>query len=75
MLLKIVCLLMCRMLGVAVQAWFAALARLIPRRRWTKIFAVTSATPLAWHRCDLYVADAGLAAVSAASPCSPRPPG
>jgi transposase InsO family protein len=29
---------------------FAALARLIPRRRWTEIFPVTPATLLAWHR-------------------------
>ena len=32
------------------RAWFAALARLIPRRRWTEIFSVTPATLLAWHR-------------------------
>jgi putative transposase len=32
------------------QVWFAALARLIPRRRWTGIFPVTPATLLAWHR-------------------------
>jgi putative transposase len=32
------------------RAWFAALARLIPRRRWTGIFPVTPATLLAWHR-------------------------
>jgi transposase InsO family protein len=30
--------------------WFAALARLLPRRRWTDIFPVTPATVLAWHR-------------------------
>jgi transposase len=30
--------------------WFAALARLLPRRRWPAIFAVTPATLLAWHR-------------------------
>ena len=30
--------------------WFAALARLLPRRRWTGIFPVTPATLLAWHR-------------------------
>jgi transposase len=30
--------------------WFAALARLVPRRRWTEIFPVTPATLLAWHR-------------------------
>src|SRR6478672_3392620 len=32
------------------RVWFAALARLIPRRRWTEIFPVTPATLLAWHR-------------------------
>ena len=86
MLLKIVCLLTCRVLGVAVpvlrgdrveaaellvlrhenavlrrhigcgryepadRVWFAGLARLLPRRRWTEIFPVTPATLLAWHR-------------------------
>jgi hypothetical protein len=30
--------------------WFAALARLLPRRRSTEIFPVTPATLLAWHR-------------------------
>ena len=30
--------------------WFAALARLIPRGRWTEIFPITPATLLAWHR-------------------------
>jgi hypothetical protein len=30
--------------------WFAALARLIPRMRWTEVFPVTPATLLAWHR-------------------------
>jgi len=85
-LLKIVYLLTCRVLGVAVlvfrgdrakaaellvlrhenavlrrhigrvryepadRMWFAALARLLPRRRWTEIFPVTPATLLAWHR-------------------------
>jgi transposase InsO family protein len=85
-LLKIVYLLTCRVLGVAVlvfrgdqakaaellvlrhenavlrrhvsrvryepadRAWFAALARLVPRSRWTQIFPVTPATLLAWHR-------------------------
>jgi transposase len=84
-LLKIVYLLTCRVLGVAVlvfrgdrakaaellvlrhenavlrrnigrvryepadRVWFAALARLLPRRRWTQIFPVTPATLLAWH--------------------------
>src|SRR5450759_4121156 len=32
------------------RVWFAALARLITRRRWTEIFPVTPATLLAWHR-------------------------
>ena len=32
------------------RAWFAALTRLIPRRRWAEIFPVTPATLLAWHR-------------------------
>jgi transposase len=86
LLLKIVYLLTCRILGVAVlvfrgdrakaaellvlrhenavlrrhigrvryepadRVWFAALARLLPRRRWTEIFLVTPATLLAWHR-------------------------
>ena len=86
MLLKIVYLLTCRILGLAVlvfrgdratdaellvlrhenavlrrnagrvryepgdRVWLAALARRIPRRRWTGIFPVTPATLLAWHR-------------------------
>ena len=85
MLLKIVYVLTCRVLGLAVlvfrgdrakdaellvlrhenavlrpagrvrykpvdRAWFAALARLVPRRRWAEVFPVTSATLLAWHR-------------------------
>jgi putative transposase len=85
-LLKIVYLLTCRVLGLAVlvfrgdrakdaellvlrhenavlrrhagrmryepadRAWFAALARRIPRRSWAEIFPVTPATLLAWHR-------------------------
>jgi hypothetical protein len=32
------------------RVWFSALARLIPRRRWTEVFPVTPATLLAWHR-------------------------
>src|SRR5438552_19046842 len=32
------------------RAWLAALARLIPRRRWTEVFPVTPATLLAWRR-------------------------
>ncbi|MGO9219976.1 MAG: hypothetical protein ACLP5E_19760 [Streptosporangiaceae bacterium] len=31
------------------RVWFAALARLLPRRHWTQIFPVTPATLLAWH--------------------------
>ena len=86
MLLKIVYLLTCRVLGLAVvvfrgdrakdaellvlrhenavlrrhagrvryepgdRVWLAALARRIPRRRWTGVFPVTPATLLAWHR-------------------------
>ncbi len=85
-LLKIVYLLTCRVLGLAVLAFrgdraenaellvlrpenavlrrnigrvryepadrvcLAALARLLPRRRWTGVFPVTPATLLAWHR-------------------------
>jgi len=32
------------------RAWFAALARLVPRRHWADVFPVTPATLLAWHR-------------------------
>ena len=32
------------------RVWFAALARLLPRRRWAEVFPVTPATLLAWHR-------------------------
>jgi hypothetical protein len=32
------------------RLWLAALSRLIPRRRWGEIFAVTPAALLAWHR-------------------------
>jgi putative transposase len=85
-LLKIVYLLMCRVLGLAVlvfrgdlakdaellvlrhenavlrrhvgrvryepadRAWFAVLARLVPRRRWAEVFPMAPATLLAWHR-------------------------
>ncbi len=85
-LLKIVYLLACRVLGLAVlvfrgdrakdaellvlrhenavlrrhagrvryepadRAWFASLARLVPRRRWAEVFPVTPAALLAWHR-------------------------
>jgi hypothetical protein len=31
------------------RAWFAALARLVPRRRWAEVFPVAPATLLAWH--------------------------
>jgi transposase InsO family protein len=36
--------------GPADRLWLAALARLIPRRRWAAIFPITPATLLAWHR-------------------------
>ena len=85
-LLKIIYLLTCRVLGLAVlvfrgdkakdakllvlrhenavlrrhvgrvrydpadRVWFAALARVLPRRRWTDVFPLTPATLLAWHR-------------------------
>ena len=32
------------------RVWLAAVARLLPCRRWTGIFPVTPATLLAWHR-------------------------
>jgi putative transposase len=32
------------------RVWLAALARLLPRKRWTEIFAVPPATLLTWHR-------------------------
>ena len=32
------------------RAWLAALAGLIPRRRWSEVFPVTPATLLVWHR-------------------------
>ena len=32
------------------RVWFAALARLVPCRRWAEVFPVTPATLLAWHR-------------------------
>jgi transposase len=32
------------------RLWLAALSRLVPRRRWGEVFAVTPATLLAWHR-------------------------
>jgi putative transposase len=32
------------------RLWLSALSRLIPRRRWGEVFAMTPATLLAWHR-------------------------
>jgi hypothetical protein len=32
------------------RAWFAALAPIVSRRRWSEVFPVTPATLLAWHR-------------------------
>jgi putative transposase len=32
------------------RLWLAALSRLVPRWRWSEVFAVTPATLLAWHR-------------------------
>ncbi len=32
------------------RLWLSALARLVPRRRWDEMFAVTLATLLTWHR-------------------------
>jgi putative transposase len=32
------------------RAWLTALSRLVPRRRWAEVFAVTPATVLVWHR-------------------------
>src|ERR1039458_10485860 len=32
------------------RLWLAALSRLIPRRQWGEVFAVTPATLLAWHQ-------------------------
>ena len=32
------------------RLWLAALSRLIPRRWWGEVFAVTPATLLTWHR-------------------------
>src|SRR5450755_1490850 len=32
------------------RLWLSALSRLIPRRRWAEVFAVTPGTLLAWHR-------------------------
>lgn len=32
------------------RLWLAALSRLIPRRRWAPVFALTPARLLSWHR-------------------------
>lgn len=32
------------------RVWLATLSRLLPRRRWTEVVAVTPATILTWHR-------------------------
>ena len=32
------------------RVWLAALSRLLPRRRWAEVFAMTPATLLRWHR-------------------------
>jgi putative transposase len=32
------------------RLWLASLSRLVPRRRWGEVFAVTPATLLTWHR-------------------------
>ena len=32
------------------RLWFVALSHLIPRRRWTEVFAITPATLLVQHR-------------------------
>ena len=32
------------------RVWLAALSRLLPRRRWAEVFAVTPAAIVAWHR-------------------------
>lgn len=34
------------------RLWLAALSRLVPRRRWDKMFAVIPATLLTWHHCS-----------------------
>jgi hypothetical protein len=47
------------------RLWLAALSRLLPRRCWAQVFAVTPATLLAWHRAlvarkwDYYCPGAG----------------
>ena len=54
------------------RAWFAALARFIPRRRWAEVFPVTPATLLAWHR---QLAASKYDTTNAASPAGLRPSG
>src|SRR6266576_872296 len=53
------------------RAWLSALARLIPRRRWSEVFPVTPATLLAWHRCPRR----STTRASDASPAGPRQSG
>jgi len=43
------------------RLWLAALSRLVPRRRWREVFAVSPATLLAWHRRYQAGRDAALA--------------
>ena len=52
------------------RIWFAALARLLFRRRWTGIFPITPATLLAWlYRSKTYriVSDLGIHEISYAA--------
>jgi hypothetical protein len=51
------------------RAWFAALTRFIPRRRWAEVFPVTPATLLAWHR---RLAARNTTRASAAAPAARR---
>jgi putative transposase len=53
------------------RAWFAALARIVARRRWSEVFPVTPATRLAWH-CRLAAKNTTRA--SGAGPAVLRPP-
>ena len=54
------------------RLWLAALARLLPRRRWTEIFPVTPATLLTWHH---RLAAKTTTRANGASPAGPRRPG
>jgi putative transposase len=61
------------------RIWFAALARFLPRRRWTGIFPITPATLLARHRRlagRKYDTSGhrGARALRGANSCTPRPP-